>query len=192
MDSQALTQAISVALQPLVERVERLESTSSPRLASSIVCTANPAFGDGGVPSNSQPSSTYPAPAAQVSALPASSRTPRSNLPHVPARIRDRITRGEFVDFDNLLPDVVGADLEEEDVVQLSMQSGWPVQLVHKSPSHTTPRRRVHDIATWLEAFTVYMRVVLDTTPEKVHCLLLAYQAAILEANNNYHKLTHG
>ena len=163
--SHQILQAVSTAVQPLLERVERLESAAS---------------------SSPQPE-TDASPHQPVAAASLLSPTisPTYGLPSVPARLRDRITRGEFVDLNELLPECIGVD--EEDVTRLSIDSGRSVQLIYKPSSQAprTTRRRIHDIGTWLEAFTLYSRVLLDTSPEKTQALL-AYQATILEANNNY------
>jgi len=166
---QSIGDQLTAVLGPLLERVERLESSALQHR----------------VPEPTAPSlSTSSVEFASSPTLLATS-TRVNNLPLVPARLRERITRGEFVDLDSLLPDVVGADLEEEDSLQLHTESGRAVHLVSKSATSSTPRRRVHDVATWLEAFTVYSRVVLDAAPDRAQ-MLLAYQATILQANNNY------
>ena len=105
------------------------------------------------------------------------------NLPCVPSRLRDRIVRGEFVDMEDLLPECIGA--EEEDITRIAVDSGRSVQLVHKPSSTHVPCRRIHDVASWLEAFTTYTWVRVDLSPE-LTLPLLAYQATILEANFNY------
>ena len=44
----------------------------------------------------------------------------------------------------------------------------------------------MHDIGTWIEAFTTYTRVQVDACPE-LAADLLAYQAIIVDANTNYY-----
>ena len=87
--ASAVSQAVGQVLQPLMERVEQLESAAAvvPPVNSSSVH----AFG-------------YP-PAARPSLS-------------VPDKLRWRIERGEFIDFDDLLPDQLGV---EPDVVQLAV-----------------------------------------------------------------------
>ena len=47
-------------------------------------------------------------------------------------------------------------------------------------------RRRVHDIGTWLEAWTMYMHATFTIAPHHVS-ELLSYQAMILAANRQYY-----
>ena len=73
---------------------------------------------------------------------------------------------------------------------ELSVGAGRSVSIRPRSTSSQPTRRRVHDMAPWLEAFIllhfeVYPRVLVDASPDRAG-QLLAYQARILEANNNY------
>ena len=96
-------------------------------------------------------------------------------------KLRGRIERGEFIDFDDLFPDQLGV---EPDVVQLAVGANHSVQLVQKPTQ--AQHRHTHDVASWLEAFTVYTRVIVAAAPDRANDLL-AYQATILDANNPYH-----
>ena len=51
------------------------------------------------------------------------------------------------------------------------------------SASSQPTRCRVHDMASWLQTFTLYFRVLIDALPNRAG-KLLAYQARIFEANN--------
>ena len=75
--------------------------------------------------------------------------------------------------------------LEPDDCFQLSVGAGSSVSIRHRSTSSQPTRRRVHDMASWLEAFILYARVLVDASPDRAG-QLLAYQARILEANNSY------
>ena len=113
--------------------------------------------------------------------LSTSSQLPSSSLPVVLCRIRDRIIGGELND---LLPEQLM--LEPDDCFALSVGAGRSVSIRPRSASSQPTRRRVHDMASWLEALTLYPRVLVDASPGKTG-QLLAYLARILEANNNYH-----
>ena len=150
--ASAVSQAVGHVLQPLMERVEQLESA---------------------------PAVVPPVNSSSIHALghPLAARWSLS----VPDKLRGRIERGEFIDFDDLLPDKLGV---EPDVVQLAVGANRSVQLVQKPTQ--AQRRHVHDVASWLEVFTVYTRVIVAAAPDSANDLL-AYQATILDANNLYH-----
>ena len=115
--ASAVPQAVGQVLQPLMERVEQLESAAAvvpPVNSSSVHALGHP-------------------PAARPSLS-------------VRDKLRGRIERGEFIDFDDLLPDQLGV---EPDVVQLAVGANRSVQLVQKPTQ--AQRRHVHDVASWLE-----------------------------------------
>ena len=117
-------------------------------------------------------------------ALTTPNQLPPSPLPVVPPRIWDRIVRGEFVDVHESLPEQLM--LEPDDCFMLSMGAGCSVLIRPRSASGKVTRCRVHDMTSWLEIFTLYLRVLMDALPNRAG-KLLAYQARILEANSNYH-----
>ena len=55
-----------------------------------------------------------------------------------------------------------------------------------RSASGQVTRCRVLDMASLLETFTLYSRILMDALPNRAG-KLLAYQARIFEANRNYH-----
>jgi len=179
--------ALGDVLQPLIRRVEALESAP---VANDIGALQPSSLLPSSAPLDTLPIADLPASAPFQGIAPPPDRNPRpfsAWLHHslsvpISTRLRDRIVKNEFVEFDELLPDQLQS---EEDVVQLSVGTGQSVQLV-KRPQHAQPQRRVHDIASWLEAFTLFMRVIADSAPAKLPSLL-TYQSTILEANNNYH-----
>ena len=82
-------------------------------------------------------------------------------------------------------PECIGSD--SDSVLHLSVGAGQSVQLVQKATHKRAPlaKRHIHDIATWIEAFTTNTRVLVDAAPVKAGDLL-AYQATVIEANSNY------
>ena len=141
---------------------------------------------------SSSPAAVAPSPPASAISVPASSIPAASALmtavaptgPSVPVpeKLKQRILRGEFVEFEELLSDVIGQ--QPEDVVQVAVTSGRPLELIQsRKPSGT--KRRVCDLPTWLEAWTMYFRVIVHASPERT-LELLSYQANIIEANNAY------
>ena len=76
--------------------------------------------------------------------------------------------------------------LQADDCFMLSMGAGHSVLIRPRSASSQVTRCRVHDMASRLETFTLYSRVLMDALPNRPG-KLLAYQARILEANSKYH-----
>ena len=74
---------------------------------------------------------------------------------------------------------------EPDDCFALSVGAGRSVSNRPRSTSSQPTRRRVHNMPSWLEALTLYPRVLVDASPDRAG-QLLAYLALIL-ANNNYH-----
>ena len=117
-------------------------------------------------------------------ALTTPDQLPPSPLPVVPPRIWDRFVRVDFVDVHESLSERLM--LEPDDCFMLSMGAACSVLIRPRSASSQVTRCRVHDVASWLETFTLYSRVLMDALQNRAG-KLLAYQARILEANSNYH-----
>lgn len=187
---RGVASAIQAAMGPVMERIERIENqqNNSAHSINTIMSSQ--------VASNISPPLTHPppqgnavnpAPASAFPTLATASHLP-SALPArlplaVPPRVQDRILRGEFIDLDDLLQDQLQAN--EDEVVQVAVTSGRPLQLVTNRRRPATVKRRVHDLATWLEAWTIYARVITQAAPDRAP-ELLAYQSTIVEANCNY------
>ena len=78
------------------------------------------------------------------------------------------------MEFEELLPEVIGQQPEE--TVQVAITAGRPLELVSQNKSSGLTKRRIKDLATWLEAWTTYVIVVVQASPERAS-ELLAYQA---------------
>ena len=107
------------------------------------------------------------------------------DLPVLPPRLRDRIVRGEFTELSDLLPESLGFE-GDHDVMQLDVGAGRSVELVPKSSHRQPAKRHIYDLATWVEAFTTYSRVLADASPQLAGDLW-AYQAIIVDANVRFH-----
>ena len=113
----------------------------------------------------------------------------RVQQPPVPARVRQRIVGGEFVDFDNLLHDSLfparyGASASPSlalPVVRDRSTSGEVLIAQQRSPN----RRVVRDLASWLEAWKTYISVLVAHYPARV-LELLAYQRIICDASSRF------
>ena len=74
--------------------------------------------------------------------------------------------------------------LEPDDLFILSVGAGR-AELIRPGSARRKPTRcRLHDMASWLETFTLYSRVLMDALPNRAG-KLLAYQARIFEANKS-------
>ena len=92
--------------------------------------------------------------------------------------------RGEFVSFDELLSDSLSSSLSNS--VRLAVSGDRNLRLDDSSLHAVhTQKRRVCNLQTWLEAWTVYCRVLVDTAPG-LASELLHYQGTILEASSNF------
>ena len=105
---------------------------------------------------------------------------------HVPRAVQERVSRGEFIDFDQFLPEVLGAhDPSARKPLEFRSNAGGALELVEVGASRPV-LRRVHDIGTWLEAWTMYMHAICTIAPHRMS-ELLSYQAMILAANRQYY-----
>ena len=106
--------------------------------------------------------------------------------PPVPAKVKQRILRGEFVDFDNLLPEALyparhGASPSPSFALRLSTDPAADGEMViaQQKPASC---RAVRDLASWLEAWNVYITVLVAHYPARAPPLL-AYQRIICDAS---------
>ena len=113
-------------------------------------------------------------PSMPTSAPPANTRVPKATA--------DRILRGEYVDFDSLLPEVLASGFQSQKSFELRAGSSGSALEVVEVPATRAPRRRVHDIGTWLEAWSLYMHVVCSDAPHR-WSEFISYQCTILAAN---------
>ena len=88
-------------------------------------------------------------------------------LPPVPAKVVTRILRGEFIDMAELLCD------------NLEAQRRGALQDAPSSTGVSRSRRKVPDLLSRVQCFSIYTAVVAGVFPERVH-KLLAYQTLII------------
>ena len=106
--------------------------------------------------------------------------------PPVPAKVKQRILRGEFVDFDNLLPEALyparhGASPSPSFALRLSTDPDTDGEMVIAQQKPAS-RRAVRDLASWLEAWNVYITILVAHYPTRAPPLL-AYQRIICDAS---------
>ena len=102
-------------------------------------------------------------------------------LPPVPPRIRERIIKGEYIDFATLLPSIMFSSS-----LELDSTTSFTVQLPHNNGNlsvHPTAKtRKITSFSSWMEAWNVYLAVCIDHMPSRAPSLV-AYQRIITSAN---------
>lgn len=88
-------------------------------------------------------------------------------LPPVPAKLVERIGKGEFIEMHELLPDL------------------WLQAVDRETNSRSGRRRRVMDIKIWAQCFASYIRVMAETEPERV-ADRLGYMINIIRASGDF------
>ena len=99
-------------------------------------------------------------------------QSPASCLPTVSSRLRRKITRGEFVEFDKLL----------------APSSTPPLAVTNparKRKRHASPRRKVVDGASWLEAWNQFLRIRVTHDPSQA-LSLIKYQSHMVMLFTHY------
>ena len=102
-----------------------------------------------------------------------------------PRKLSERILSGEFIELDELLKDGTGHFRLSAQPLQFEISDGKQLRL-RDDDQIRFKSRCVHDLSTWLEAWTVYLDVVLQVAPQRTW-ELLAYQALIVEANRRFY-----
>ena len=105
----------------------------------------------------------------------------QQHLPPVPPKIRERIIKGEFIDFVTLLPKAMFSSRTEPDsatsfTVQLPSNSG------DISVRPNTKPKRIMSFSIWMEAWNIYLAICIDHMPSRVPSLV-AYQRIITSAS---------
>ena len=108
---------------------------------------------------------------------------PTSSLPPVPARLREHIIAGEFIDFNTLL---TGAMFSTRNSTTLH-QSPAVLQFSPQSNEfHVTQTptiiKKINSFALWMEAWNVYASTLLSANPKRA-LELIGYQRLITSAN---------
>ena len=96
----------------------------------------------------------------------------------VPPRIQDLITRGGSIVFDELLTESLAAQSE----LHLALAGDGLVKIDRATMEL---KRKVCNLQTWLEAWTVYSRILCVAAAERIRDLLF-YKGTIVEASSKY------
>ena len=105
-------------------------------------------------------------------------------LPPIPAKIKERIIRGEYIDFTTLIPKaMLSSNVEPEHptsfIVQLPSGSG------DFSLHPSAKGRKITSFSSWMEAWNVYLAIRVDHIPSCAPSLI-AYQRIITSASVSY------
>ena len=85
----------------------------------------------------------------------------QQSLPPVPARVKERIIKGEYIDLTTLLPKAMLSSSVEPDhpgSLTLQMPSGPSEFIVHP----TTKGKKITSFSSWMEAWNVYLAIRAD------------------------------
>ena len=127
----------------------------------------------------------------QGSSRPPSPSIPPSpcRQPPIPPKVRQRIIKGEFVEFDTLLRDALfparhGTSPAPSISFRVSRDEPADGEVVISQRRPTT-RRTISDLPTWMEAWNVYVAVLVAHFPARAPALL-AYQRIICDASQYF------
>ena len=124
----------------------------------------------------SQPSSSASANLHLPSATPSSSLTD-----HVPTKTKQAVLRGEYVEFDLLLPENLSLITDNE-------LTGLSISVGGKQVELPNPRRKkthVDSIDKWLSAFAIYCTILLTSFPRRA-VEMFAYQEIMRSAQRKF------
>ena len=105
------------------------------------------------------PIRTHPTPPSQLEHI-----STGTAFPPVPSFLVEKIELSAFIEMADLIPTRLGLD----------------------DTARSKLRRSVTNISEWLQAFTVYISIIVKKQPHRVPDLI-GYQILILEASNEYH-----
>ena len=89
----------------------------------------------------------------------------------VPAKIVDRIGKGEFIEMYELLPELWSSQSSDTDS--------------SKQAKRAKGKKRVQYINVWLQCYALYVGLKAQTNPKLIP-ELMAYQISILQASQEY------
>ena len=160
------------------------EAIEDDRLsAASLQVTSNPPLPTQVLPTCSSMQVNPPCSSGVTTLLPTPS-LPQPTLPPIPARIQEKIARGEYIDFTALLPkSMFGAPEPQSQTLTLQLSSSGDNYSI-RSPT-TSANRKITSFAVWMEAWNVYLAVRMSINPS---CAphLIAYQRIITSANSQH------
>ena len=111
----------------------------------------------------------------------------RTQLPVIPTRVRDKIARGEYIDFASLLSKSMFSTHNplSQQSVTLRLNSDDDSFTVQPAVPHSTSSQRISSFASWMEAWNVYLSVRTAFNPSCA-AELIRYQCIITSANSDH------
>ena len=137
-----------------------------------------------------QPPARPPAPGTDSATARTPATSPTVQQPPLPDKVKRRILASEYIDFDTLLPESLyparyGASTNPAFTLRLSSDpSHEPGDVVIAQPKPAS-KRTITDLASWMEAWNLYVQVLVASFPERAPSLL-AYQAIICSASTRF------
>ena len=124
---------------------------------------------------------------AQDSDTHAVQSAPQAEHPPLPNKVKQRIIRGKYIDLDTLLPESLyparhGVSPSPSFTLRLSndpASTDGDVVIAQQKPG---TKRTIRDLTSWMEAWNVYIQVLVHHSPARAPALL-AYQRIICDAN---------
>ena len=104
-------------------------------------------------------------------------------LPPIPSATLLRIRRGEFVNFDNLLPSADPLATDDYSIEYSTPTGGSKPKLSLVSGSHGRPK--ITDFTTWLSAWNIYLQAMVVYHPH-LCSQLVSYQTTITRFSTQY------
>ena len=151
--------------------------------AASMQVQSNPPLSTRVLPTRSSTQVNPPCSSGITTSIPTPS-LPQPTLPPIPARIQEKIARGEYIDFTALLAkSMFGAPESQSQTFTLQLSPSGDNYSI-QSPT-TTTNRKITSFAIWMEAWNVYLAVRMSINPS---CAphLIAYQRIITSANSQH------
>ena len=131
------------------------------------------------------PPAVDPLPAAQLDAT--TSTSPAPHQPPLPEKVKQKILRGEYIDFDTLLPESLyparhGLSPSPSFTLRLSSDPASADGDVVIAQQKPLTKRTIRDLPSWMEAWNVFIHVLVAHSPARA-LPLLAYQRIICDAS---------
>ena len=141
-------------------------------------------------PPPSPPTDGAPPTVQEVTAALTLPQAPLPQQPPLPEKVKQKILRGEYIDFDTLLPECLyparhGLSPSPSFTLRLSSDTtstDGDVVIAQPKPS---AKRSIRDLSSWMEAWNVYIRVVVKHSLARA-LPLLAYQRIISDASARF------
>ena len=108
------------------------------------------------------------------------------SLPPVPVKLREKILRGEYIDFRELLPSNMYSTPLQSNIVtlQLSKESSSEQALTIGAPKPTF-KHQINSFTTWMQAWNVFLAIASDHFKNRVF-EYLGYQRTITDAASKF------